>query len=72
MMKDQKKLTMDWLQFVEQVRDRISMGKDKEFSYEFSTYTSCGKRITFLINVKAEPPSDGEAVVLKFKGKDIA
>jgi hypothetical protein len=51
---DQKQFTLDWLQFIEQVKDRISREEICEFEYQLKSKLKTGKRVTFLIKVIAE------------------
>lgn len=64
---DNKKFTIDWLQFIEQVKDRINRDKIDNFEYQLSTKLSTGRMVTLLIKVVAE---EQENVVVLFPKKD--
>ena len=69
---NEKQFTLDWLQFIEQVKDRVSRGEMEEFEYQLKTNTKSGKRVTFLIKVVADEREPGVVVQLITKKKKEA
>lgn len=68
---NQKQFTLDWLQFIEQVKDRVSREEICEFEYQLSSKMSSGRKVTFMIKVIAEGSEEDNLIVL-FPGKDTA
>lgn len=68
---NQKQFTLDWLQFIEQVKDRVSREEISEFEYQLKAKLASGKRVTFMIKVISEGAEEDNLRVL-FPGKNMA
>lgn len=67
---DQKKFTMDWLQFIEQVKERVNRDDLDEFEYQLKSQFISGKKVTFSIKVITEDKEDNLLIFYPVKKKE--
>lgn len=69
-MLNNKKFTLDWLQFIEQLKDRISRGNTKDFKYQLIIESREGITLTLSINVSTDCIKKGLMLVPDVPNED--